>query len=184
VTDSFSTLNKWEKETSGNFASRVDPEIVTDIGRPAPALRLNGSDTVSFQPGSIISLKNFAFTNGLIELSAYITEPSILDVCFRCNTSTVQGTFARLDGRVGSPYFDAILDVASWSYIDVASTQTELNKWHRLQIIAIDSTIVMIKNGRVVAQANNVPVLPGGSIVLLNEGGKIIVDNFRVIQFE
>jgi hypothetical protein len=184
VTDGFANLNKWEKVTVGGFSSNYEPEIATDIGRPAPALKLTGTDIYSFQRGTTVALKNLTFTNGLIELSAYIAQPSILDVFFRCNPSTLQGTFARLDGRVGSPYFDSILDVATWSYTDIATTQTELNKWHRLQIIVIDGTIVMVKNGRVVAQATNVPVLPGGQIVLMNEGGTIYVDSFRVIQFE
>jgi hypothetical protein len=183
--ENFATLDRWYEITSpARLASRQPMSLASDIGgRTSSCLKLTGIDPVSFAPGTVVALNDFVFSNGIIELDAYLSQPALLDVMFRTDINAVKGYVARLESR-GSPYFDAFVDIEPWVAVASASTITSLNQWVRMRITAKDNKVTIHKNGVKVLSYENAVSSASGSIGLLTEGGSIYVDNLRITTFD
>jgi hypothetical protein len=183
--ENFSNLNRWRTlNYPPRLVSTQPASLATNIGgRTSSCLQLTGTDPYSFQPGTEVELLDFEFSDGIIELDAYISGPALLDVCFRCNFAAATGYIGRLETR-GAPYSDTFLDIGPWAGLLYNTSNTPLNQWIRMRIEARGSTLKMFKNSVEVMRVANATAATTGSIGFITEGSTVYVDNLRISKFD
>ena len=171
-------LEGWTQSQHAHLPAVWDQQI----GRPAPSLLLPDYDMIAFQSGGYVILRDHVFSDGTIELDVYLDTLSLIDLVFRADPTANKGYIARFDSR--GTYYDTFVKIDTWSELgSKTSHATSLKTWHHMKVEVEGPNFRLYNDGVLVAEATDRDHT-SGSIALLNEGGRVYVDNLFIFPKE
>lgn len=167
-------LDNWKKVTG-------QPRLDMYKGSPnAPSLLLEKYDSQATH--TFLIIKEHKSLKGVIELDAFFSPESLLNIVFLGDIKKHNWHMARFDTRESTTDGFLIKDGgpgANWRFNQMSGTKTSPGSWHKLRVEFSGERARMFRNGELIAEVFNPPIY-GDQIGFFNECNEVNVDNFTL----